>query len=202
LYRYIVGFQIPMPRNRICTAACASFLTTIMIGRFYDTVHCRFPNPNAAQQNLHRCMRFLPHHNDDGGFFVAILRKTRALDWPKKTYDKQLKKNFVSKPQASTGTAFNFYMSRFCIFKPEPLFKNYEENLFCYRTVRYHFCRNGSSSLEISGAGTLFKQGVDPHHMRIQIWIKPFKCGFGSNSGSKSGSNHGKFSEIQIKMLF
>ena len=27
--------------------------------------------------NIDRCMRFLPHYNDDGGFFVAILRKTR-----------------------------------------------------------------------------------------------------------------------------
>ena len=35
-----------------------------------------FPPPAAGPDlNLHRCLRFLPHLNDDGGFFVAILRK-------------------------------------------------------------------------------------------------------------------------------
>jgi 16S rRNA C967 or C1407 C5-methylase (RsmB/RsmF family) len=29
----------------------------------------------AAGLHLHRCMRFLPHLNDDGGFFVALLRR-------------------------------------------------------------------------------------------------------------------------------
>jgi len=34
----------------------------------------------ADSLNLHRCMRFLPHLNDDGGFFVAILRKTGEVE--------------------------------------------------------------------------------------------------------------------------
>lgn len=33
--------------------------------------------------HLDRCMRLLPHHNDDGGFFAALLRKTKALPWEK-----------------------------------------------------------------------------------------------------------------------
>ena len=32
-----------------------------------------FPPPPAAGLPLERCMRFLPHHNDTGGFFVAVL---------------------------------------------------------------------------------------------------------------------------------
>ncbi len=38
-----------------------------------------FADPENLKLNLDRCMRFLPHHNDDGGFFVAILRKTKDV---------------------------------------------------------------------------------------------------------------------------
>ena len=31
--------------------------------------------------HLERAMRLLPHHNDCGGFFVAILKKTASLPW-------------------------------------------------------------------------------------------------------------------------
>ena len=34
----------------------------------------------ADAMALHRCMRFLPHHGDTGGFFVAVLEK--VSDWP------------------------------------------------------------------------------------------------------------------------
>lgn len=36
-----------------------------------------FPPPASANLPLHLCMRFLPHHQDTGGFFVAVLEKTR-----------------------------------------------------------------------------------------------------------------------------
>ena len=39
------------------------------------------PSPQSAGSlKLHRCMRFLPSLNDDGGFFVAILRKTSPVE--------------------------------------------------------------------------------------------------------------------------
>jgi tRNA (cytosine34-C5)-methyltransferase len=67
---------------------------------------CRemFPGPNAEYQNLDYCMRFLPHHNDDGGFFVAVLRKTCHLDRELKNKEeaerKKLQKmQFVNKQQ-------------------------------------------------------------------------------------------------------
>eukprot|EP00092_Neocalanus_flemingeri_P031009 GFUD01033681.1.p1 GENE.GFUD01033681.1~~GFUD01033681.1.p1 ORF type:complete len:651 (+),score=200.56 GFUD01033681.1:172-1953(+) len=46
-----------------------------------------FPPDSSTGQSLmlERCMRFLPHLNDDGGFFVAIIRKTG----PVKIQDKQ-----------------------------------------------------------------------------------------------------------------
>lgn len=36
-----------------------------------------FPEPQI--DHLDRCMRFLPHQNDTGGFFVAVLRKTSEI---------------------------------------------------------------------------------------------------------------------------
>lgn len=35
----------------------------------------------AEQFHLERCIRILPHHQDSGGFFVAVLEKTSLLPW-------------------------------------------------------------------------------------------------------------------------
>ena len=32
---------------------------------------------------LERCLRVLPHHNDSGGFFVAVLHKTAEISVPR-----------------------------------------------------------------------------------------------------------------------
>ncbi|XP_048751869.2 RNA cytosine C(5)-methyltransferase NSUN2-like isoform X3 [Ostrea edulis] len=34
--------------------------------------------------NLHRCMRVLPHQQDTGGFFIAVLQKKSTLPWQQK----------------------------------------------------------------------------------------------------------------------
>ncbi|XP_031842343.2 tRNA (cytosine(34)-C(5))-methyltransferase Nsun2 [Nomia melanderi] len=40
------------------------------------------PKPeDAAKFHLERCMRILPHHQDTGGFFVAVLEKVKLLPW-------------------------------------------------------------------------------------------------------------------------
>ena len=36
-----------------------------------------FPDAASDAMPLHRCMRFLPHHQDTGGFFVCVLEKVR-----------------------------------------------------------------------------------------------------------------------------
>ncbi|XP_014478444.1 PREDICTED: tRNA (cytosine(34)-C(5))-methyltransferase isoform X2 [Dinoponera quadriceps] len=42
-----------------------------------------FPPPadEASKFHLERCMRILPHHQDTGGFFVAVLEKVKPLPW-------------------------------------------------------------------------------------------------------------------------
>jgi tRNA (cytosine34-C5)-methyltransferase len=40
-----------------------------------------FPPSNAASLGLEKCMRILPHQQDTGGFFVAVLVKTSHLPW-------------------------------------------------------------------------------------------------------------------------
>ncbi|XP_055694832.1 tRNA (cytosine(34)-C(5))-methyltransferase [Lutzomyia longipalpis] len=42
-----------------------------------------FPPEDVEQFHLERCMRILPHHQDTGGFFVAVLVKTRPMPWEK-----------------------------------------------------------------------------------------------------------------------
>ena len=38
-----------------------------------------FPSPSKAKLPMERCMRFLPHHQDTGGFFVCVLRKVQIV---------------------------------------------------------------------------------------------------------------------------
>jgi tRNA (cytosine34-C5)-methyltransferase len=40
-----------------------------------------FPPENAEDLNLDRCMRFLPHDQDTGGFFVCVIEKKARLPW-------------------------------------------------------------------------------------------------------------------------
>lgn len=40
-----------------------------------------WPSPENVDIHLDRCLRFLPHHNDDGGFFVALIKKVKPLPW-------------------------------------------------------------------------------------------------------------------------
>merc|ERR1712202_121886 len=55
-----------------------------------------FPPEGAGEMNLERCMRFLPHHQDTGGFFVAVIRKTASLPWQKPQEKKPEEKKEVS----------------------------------------------------------------------------------------------------------
>nr|XP_054748162.1 RNA cytosine-C(5)-methyltransferase NSUN2-like [Lytechinus pictus] len=57
----------------------------------------------AKDMNLTRCVRILPHHQDTGGFFVAVLQKTRPLPWMKqdKTNDKETSQDDISFDQPS-----------------------------------------------------------------------------------------------------
>ncbi len=48
----------------------------------YKLDRSMFPDAVSAAMPLERCMRFLPHHQDTGGFFVAVLVKTAALVGP------------------------------------------------------------------------------------------------------------------------
>ncbi|CAK9830295.1 tRNA (cytosine(34)-C(5))-methyltransferase [Anthophora retusa] len=44
------------------------------------------PKPeDAAKFHFERCMRILPHHQDTGGFFVAVLEKVKSLPWERES---------------------------------------------------------------------------------------------------------------------
>ncbi|CAI7989852.1 RNA cytosine C(5)-methyltransferase NSUN2 [Geodia barretti] len=48
------------------------------------------PDPSLLPQlNLHRCVRVLPHHQDTGGFFIAVLCKSDWLPWQRRPRDSE-----------------------------------------------------------------------------------------------------------------
>ncbi|XP_061429133.1 RNA cytosine-C(5)-methyltransferase NSUN2-like [Lethenteron reissneri] len=67
-----------------------------------------FPPPDPAvlqSLNLHRCVRILPHHQNTGGFFVAVLEKKREMPWNKRQRNVQNSKAASSASANADGTA-------------------------------------------------------------------------------------------------
>lgn len=56
-----------------------------------------------ANMHLERCMRILPHHQNTGGFFVAVLLKKAPMPWNKR-YPKLRKEVSTTAPSASTDS--------------------------------------------------------------------------------------------------
>uniref|UniRef100_A0A8C6WEF2 tRNA (cytosine(34)-C(5))-methyltransferase n=1 Tax=Neogobius melanostomus TaxID=47308 RepID=A0A8C6WEF2_9GOBI len=56
-----------------------------------------------ADMHLERCMRILPHHQNTGGFFVAVLLKKAPMPWNKR-YPKLRKEVSTSAPSAPTDS--------------------------------------------------------------------------------------------------
>ncbi|KAF3707686.1 tRNA (cytosine(34)-C(5))-methyltransferase [Channa argus] len=54
-----------------------------------------------ASMHLERCMRILPHHQNTGGFFVAVLVKKAPMPWNKR--HPKLRKDMSSSSAAQTG---------------------------------------------------------------------------------------------------
>ena len=44
----------------------------------------QFPSEEIKDMNINRCMRILPHQQDTGGFFVAVLTKKNLCQWESK----------------------------------------------------------------------------------------------------------------------
>ncbi|KAG7169438.1 tRNA (cytosine(34)-C(5))-methyltransferase-like [Homarus americanus] len=60
------------------------------------------PTPESREKlDLHKCVRILPHHQDTGGFFVAVLEKVKALPGEKIYFEKDQP---VDQNQLATNT--------------------------------------------------------------------------------------------------
>ncbi|GIL42810.1 hypothetical protein Vafri_190 [Volvox africanus] len=68
----------------------------------YKLEESMFPSPAKAALPLERCMRFLPHHGDTGGFFVAVLRKVSEL--PAEVF-RQVRRGAAEALAAAPGSA-------------------------------------------------------------------------------------------------
>lgn len=72
----------------------------------------------SKEFHLHKCMRILPHLQNTGGFFVAVLRKCKAeLPWEASSLEVSSDKSVVSKPIPP-----NPKKRRFSGFKEDPFY--------------------------------------------------------------------------------
>lgn len=73
-----------------------------VIERFRTQIHPEmFPSQNGEyREQLKRCARLLPHLNNDGGFFVAMLRKTvDELPWEEAERERKAAEDYKEKKQ-------------------------------------------------------------------------------------------------------
>jgi len=83
-----------------------------------------FPPPPtmAASMCLTRCVRVLPHKQNTGGFFVALLQKTGACPWQeegRKVEDKPDSPPVTEQPPEKKKKFWGFREDPFIYFKPE-----------------------------------------------------------------------------------
>lgn len=99
-----------------------------------------FPPKDIEKYNLQNCIRVLPHHNNTGGFFVAVLEKRKLLPWEKAVDDKaqeskerkeQEKDECVERAPKKPRIMQGFKEDPFKFFQPEEeifkTFKNFFE---------------------------------------------------------------------------
>ncbi|XP_063369797.1 tRNA (cytosine(34)-C(5))-methyltransferase [Cydia amplana] len=78
------------------------------------------PNPEHLDKfHLDRCIRILPHHQDTGGFFVAVLEKSAPLPWEKdrETEQPQERERKDEKPPAKRRRMGGYREDPFVFFK-------------------------------------------------------------------------------------
>jgi tRNA (cytosine34-C5)-methyltransferase len=69
---------------------------------------CFPPTPAEADAfNLHRCVRCLPHDNNTGGFFVALLRKKAAISATDRKYERSIQIEAISESAMSNHDITN-----------------------------------------------------------------------------------------------
>ncbi|XP_067932243.1 RNA cytosine-C(5)-methyltransferase NSUN2-like [Watersipora subatra] len=59
-----------------------------------------FPASNMDDIHIDRCLRIVPHHQNTGGFFVAVLEKIKSLPWQKVAPDTDKFEPVVEKAEA------------------------------------------------------------------------------------------------------
>ncbi|KAH3768184.1 RNA cytosine C(5)-methyltransferase NSUN2-like [Dreissena polymorpha] len=59
-----------------------------------------FPPTNASMYNLDRCVRILPHDNDTGALFVAVITKFGSLPWQKAAEDEAKEEKMETEEKA------------------------------------------------------------------------------------------------------
>lgn len=76
------------------------------------------PQPEDLDKfHLDRCIRILPHHQDTGGFFVAVLEKSAPLPWEKERETEQPQERKEEKPPAKRRRMGGYREDPFVFFK-------------------------------------------------------------------------------------
>ncbi|XP_013191712.1 tRNA (cytosine(34)-C(5))-methyltransferase [Amyelois transitella] len=74
---------------------------------------------DVGKYHLERCVRILPHHQDTGGFFVAVLEKKSQLPWEKEIKDAETPKDEKREPPKKKRRMGGYREDPFVFFSGE-----------------------------------------------------------------------------------
>ena len=84
-----------------------------------------------SEFHLDRCMRVLPHQQDTGGFFVAVLHKKALCPWESKKAHEEFTERLDKANGESTKSVQNVE-SKFEPLRKKPRYQGYKEDPFIY----------------------------------------------------------------------
>ena len=134
-----------------------------------------FSNVYPNELNLNRTMRLLPHHNDCGGFYVAIIKKISALPWQNGEINKDNINDYDLSPRVRSiinGTSEKYETKKFQHKKKSEV-KSRSKPIFSMQHTPEFFTFLKSNDTDIQKVFRFYNLPRDEHFVDTSLFFSP-----------------------------